>query len=94
MDTLDLRDFWLGDVKVAGKPNPARVDFLARILRSRDNPTFPAVVVRVGKRGALTAEGEYAADRVAALREVFAGTLERLDRLERLGRVVVREGGR
>ena len=89
MDTLDLRDFWLGDVKVAGKPNPARVDFLARLLRSRHNPTFPAVTVRVSRRGKLSAGGDYAADRVAALREVYAGTLERLDRLVAVGRVKV-----
>lgn len=86
---MDTRDLWLGDVRTPGQPNPDRVAFLARLLRSRDNPTFPAVVVRVGRRGRLTAQGDYAADRIAALREVYAGTLKRLDRLERLGRVQV-----
>lgn len=96
MSTLDLRDFWLGDVKAAGKPNPERVNALVDLLKGRHIHTVPAVVVRVGKRGTLTAEGEYAADRVAALREAFAGTLERLDRLAALGRVRVvgKEGGR
>ena len=89
MDTLDLRDFWLGDVTVTGKPDPARVKHLVELLHGRHIHTVPAVVVLVGKRGKLTAEGEYAADRVAALREAFAGTLERLDRLEQLGRVRV-----
>ena len=89
MDTLDLRDFWLGDVTVTGKPDPARVKHLVNLLGGRHIHTVPAVVVLVGKRGRLTAEGDYAADRVAALREAFAGTLERLDRLAALGRVRV-----
>ena len=91
---MDTRDLWLGDVRTPGQPNPDRVAFLARLLRSRHNPTFPAVTVRVSRRGKLSAGGDYAADRVAALREVYAGTLERLDRLEQLGRVVVREARR
>ena len=86
---MNTRDLWLGDVRTPGQPNPDRVAFLARLLRSRHNPTFPAVTVRVSRRGKLSAGGDYAADRVAALREVYAGTLERRDRRVALGRVKV-----
>lgn len=91
MDTCDL---WLGDVRVPGTPNAERVRALVDLLKGRHAHTVPSVVVRVGRRGQLTATGDYAADRIAALREVYAGTLERLDRLERLGRVQVQEEGR
>lgn len=86
---IALSDLWLGDVRAAGQPNPERVRALVDLLKGRHAHTVPAVTVLVGRRGQLTAEGDHAADRIAALREVYAGTLKRLDRLERLGRVQV-----
>ena len=86
---MDARDLWLGDVRAAGDVDPETVIVFAAVIRGHRNAKMPPIQIIVGEDGGTYAVGERAATYLAALREVYAGTTERLDRLERLGRVRV-----
>ena len=84
MDTCDL---WLGDVRAAGDADTKTVNALAAVIRGHRHAKMPPIQIILGEDGGTYAVGGGAAEYLAALREVYAGTTERLDRLERLGRV-------
>lgn len=82
---MSSADLWIEDVRAAGEADPETLEFLARVL------SIPPLLIVHGEDGGLYAVGPQAASHLTALREVYQGTLGRLDRLERLGRVDVRD---
>lgn len=86
---IALSDLWLGDVRAAGDVDPIVVRAFAAVIRGHQHAKMPPLQIIVGEDGGVYAVGGGAAEYLAALREVYAGTTERLDRLERLGRVRV-----
>lgn len=88
---MSSADLWIEDVRAAGEADPETLEFLARTLRGPAPESITPLLIVQGEDGGLYAAGPHAASHLAALREVYQGTLGRLDRLERLGRVVVRD---
>ena len=86
---MDARDLWLKDVHAAGDVDPIVVRAFAAVIRGHQHAKMPPIQIILGEDGGTYAVGGGAAEYLAALREVYAGTTERLDRLERLGRVRV-----
>ena len=82
---MTTADLWIEAVRAAGEADPETLEFLARVL------SIPPLLIVQGEDGGLYAVGLHAASHLAAIREVYQGTLGRLDRLELLGRVVVRD---
>lgn len=88
---MSSADLWIEDVRAAGEADPETLEFLARILRGPAPESISPLLIVHGEDGGLYAVGPQAASHLAALREVYQGTLGRLDRLEWLGRVEVRD---
>ena len=88
---MSSADLWIEDVHAAGEADPELTNHLASVLRSARPDAIEPLTIVQGEDGGLYAVGPHAAAHLTALREVYQGTLGRLDRLERLGRVVVRD---
>lgn len=88
---MSTADLWIEDVRAAGEADHELTNHLASVLRSARPDAIKELLIVQGEDGGLYAVGSQAASHLAALREVYQGTLGRLDRLERLGRVDVRD---